>query len=93
MNEIEAKEAWDHLVETNSLKQGAARCDASHVVRFDTTLGQPIWQVQKKEIKPSLFTQSVDVHLPLSFQYSFLFEGLRRLLQQEHLVVGCTEWR
>ena len=61
-------------------------------MRFDTTLGQPIWQVRKKEIKPSLFTQSVDVHLPLSFQYSFLFEGLRRLLQQEHLVVGCAEW-
>ena len=66
------------------------RRGAFPVVRFDSTLGQAIWQIRKKVIQPSLFSQSVGIHLPLSFQYTLLFEGLRRLLQQEHLVVGVA---
>lgn len=60
------------------------------VVRFDSTLGQAIWQIRKKVIPPTLFSQSAGIHLPLSFQYTLLFEGLRRLLRQEHLVVGVA---
>lgn len=67
-------------------------CDCLPIVRYDVVLGQPVWQVRKRVIKPFLYSESSSIHLPMSFDYSFFFKGLRKLLQQEQIiVVNCVE--
>ena len=57
------------------------------LVRYDYLLSQAIWQVRKRVVKPFLYSESATIHLPMSFDYSFFFKGLRLLLQQEHVIV------
>ena len=87
MNEVEANEAWNRLLDQDCLKQGMCSWLAVHLVRYDYVLGQAIWQVRKRMIKPVLYSESSSIHLPLSFDYSFFFKGLSLLLEQERVNV------
>ena len=46
-----------------------------------------IWQVRKRVIKPVVYSESLSIHLPITFNYSFFFKGMAMLLEQEHIVV------
>ena len=88
MNDVEANEAWNRLLDEDCLKQGIFQVYSSNlIVRYDYVLGQAIWQVRKRMIKPMLYSESSSIHLPLSFDYTFFFKGLRLLLEQEHVIV------
>ena len=76
-NEGEAVDAWDEVVRQNYVKQ----------VRYDYGIKQTIWQLRKRVIKPFLVAESSLVKLPDGFDFAFFFGGMKRLLQQEHVMV------
>lgn len=57
-------------------------------MRYDYGIKQTIWQLRKRVIKPFLVAESSLVKLPDGFDFAFFFGGMKRLLQQEHVMVS-----
>lgn len=56
-------------------------------LRSDLTSGHFLYKMQRPKYPLFLESQCAAVQMPITVDYAFLFEGFRRLLQQEHVIV------
>lgn len=57
-------------------------------MRFDYNARQSVWRLRKREERPDWLLLSARAALPAQFDFAFFFAGMKRLLEQEHVLVG-----
>ena len=77
LGEIEAFHLFELLLQTRQLKQ----------THYDKRNAEPLYRLQSSSFPLFVHVDAHDVHLPSSFNYPFFLEGMKRLLEQEHVLV------
>ena len=87
-NEGEAMAAWEELVRQDRVKQSRGETGNWSVVRYDYNARMSVWRLRKREERNDWVLLSQRAALPAQFDVAFFFAGMKRLLEQEHVLVG-----
>ena len=87
-NEGEAMAAWEELVRQDRVKQSRGETGPWSVVRYDYNARMSVWRLRKREERSDWVLLSQRAALPAHFDVAFFFAGIKRMLEQEHVLVG-----
>lgn len=77
LGEMEAFHLFELLLQTRQLKQ----------THYDKRNAEPLYRLQSASFPLLVHVDAHDIQLLSSFNYPFFLEGMKRLLEQEHIIV------